>query len=82
MVALLVALLAVQLPASATADVAPGVDAALDRIASRIERDPDGTVPVIVRYAADATSSVVAEAFDGTDSEVTRRYRTVDALAA
>ena len=82
MVALLVALLAVPLPASATADVAPGVDAALDRIAGRIERDPDGTVPVIVRYAADATSSVVDEAFDGTDSEVTRRYRTVDALAA
>ncbi len=80
--AFVIALLAAPLPAFAVPEAAPGVDAALDRIATRIEGDPDGSVPVIVRYAPDASSSEVAAAFDGTDSEVTRRYRTVDAVAA
>ncbi|MFM7618138.1 MAG: S8 family serine peptidase [Actinomycetes bacterium] len=81
-VAVLGALLAAPLPALAAADPLPGVDAALDRIATRIERDPDGTVPVIVRFAPQADADDVAAALAGTGSEVTRQYRTVDAVAA
>lgn len=88
MAALVLALLAVPLPASANPVVAPGVDDALDRIAARIERDVDGSVPVIVRVtpaaalpAPGAPQGAIVDALEGTDSEVTRRFRSVDAVA-
>jgi len=85
--ALVVALLAVPLPALAAPATAPGVDAALDRLDARAAHD--GSVPVIIRVAPDAARPTAAAAqravdaaLDGTGSAVTRRYRAVDAVAA